>query len=135
MGKVRPLNNKRYEISKHRFYELYHHCLQYNEWKDELRYTTDTVKSIQISDMPHGSGVGNPTSNLAMRRVMLSDKVDLIENTAKEADADIWQYIVKDVTNENISYTYLSQIMNIPCGKNYYYDKRRKFFYLLAKKI
>lgn len=135
MGKVRPINNKRYGISKHRFYELFHYCLQYNEWKDELNYTTDTVKSVQITDMPHGSGVGDPTNQLATRRAMLSAKCELLENTAKEADSSLWQYILKDVTDENVSYTYLKQIMSIPCGKNYYYDKRRKFFYLLSKKI
>lgn len=135
MGKVKPINNKRYGISKHRFYELLHYCLQYNEWKDELKYTTDTVKSVQITDMPHGSGVGDPTNHLATRRAMLSAKCEVVENTAKEADSSLWQYILKDVTEENISYTYLKQIMSIPCGKNYYYDKRRKFFYLLSKKI
>ena len=136
MGKVKPISNRNYNISKHRFYELYHYCLQYNEWKDELKYATDSVKSIQISDMPNGKGMsGDPTSNLAIRRAMLSSKIDLIESTAKEADAALWSYIVKDVTNEDISYTYLRQIMNIPCGKNYYYDKRRKFFFLLSKKV
>ena len=84
MAKVKPLSRRKYEISKHRFYELYHYCLQYREWKDELKSTTDTVKAVVISDMPHGSGTGDPTSNLAMRRAMLADRCKLIEDTAKE---------------------------------------------------
>ena len=135
MAKVRPLNSRKYDISKHRFLELYHHCLQYNEWKDELKYQTDTVKSIQISDMPHGTTVGDPTSNLAVRRAKLDEQCKLLEDTAKEADAELWEYILKGATNEDASYKYLKLIMNIPCGKNYYYEKRRKFFFLLSKKI
>ncbi len=134
MVNVKPLSRK-YEISKHRFYELYHYCLQYKEWKDELKYSTDTVKSIQISDMPHGSGTGDATSSLAMRRAQLSRQCELIEETAKEVDAELWEYILKGVTDENASYNYLLQIMNIPCGKNYYFERRRKFYYLLSRKM
>lgn len=61
MGKVRTLNTK-YGISKHRFKELYYWCLQYNEWKDELKYKTDTVKAIETHDMPMG-GQGNEEPN------------------------------------------------------------------------
>ena len=51
LGKTRALNTK-YGISKHRFRELYYWCLQYNEWKDELKYKTDTVKAVEAHDMP-----------------------------------------------------------------------------------
>ena len=135
MGKVKPLNSRRYNISGHRFWQLYHFCLQYNEWKDELKFQNDTVRSMQISDMPGAKTVGNPTENLAQRRVLLSDQCKLIEDTAKEADPEIWEYILKGVTCENASYNYLRQIMNIPCGKNYYYEKRRKFYFLLSGKV
>lgn len=134
MGKVKPLSRRKYQISKHRFLELYHYCLQYREWKDELRCSTDTVKGVIISDMPHGTGTGDPTSNLAIRRAMLEERCKLIEDTAKEADPELWKYVLKGVTDENASYTYLRQVMNIPCGKNYYFEKRRKFYYLLSRK-
>ena len=73
MGKVRTLNTK-YGISKHRFKELYYWCLQYNEWKDELKYKTDTVKAIETHDMPMGGrGMRSPTEELAMRRARLEE--------------------------------------------------------------
>jgi hypothetical protein len=134
VGKIKPLNRRKYQISKHRFLELYHYCLQYREWKDELKCSTDTVKGVIISDMPHGTGTGDPTSNLAIRRTILEERCKLIEDTAKEADPELWTYILKGVTDENASYTYLRQVMNIPCGKNYYFEKRRKFYYLLSRK-
>ena len=115
--------------------ELYHFCLQYNEWRDELKYKTDTVKSVQISDMPITRGISDSTGELAVRRAELLKKCEAIEQSAIEADAEIYQYIIKAVTNEGISYTYLSNIMNIPCGKAMYYDRRRKFYWLLSKKI
>jgi hypothetical protein len=110
--------------------------LQYNEWQDELKYKCDNVKSIEITDMPiaHG-GNSDATQRLAMRRAELSEKCKLIEDTAMEADPDIYKYIMKAVTNEGITYNYLSTIMNIPCGKDMYYDRRRKFYWLLSQKI
>lgn len=134
-AKIRPLNSRIYEISKHKFWELYHYCMQYKEWQDELKYSTDALKSVQITDMPHGSGIGDSTSNLAMRRAKLSTQCELLENTAKEADPEIWEYILKSVTNEDATYEYMRGIMNIPCGRNYFYKRRRKFYYLLSKKI
>lgn len=135
MANVRNTILKKYNISSHRFMELYHLCLQYNEWKDELKYKRDAVKSIEITDMPVTHGNSDSTSALAIRRAGLSRKCELIEQTAIEADGDIYQYILKAVTNEGISYNYLREVCGIPCGKNYYYDKRRKFYWLLSSKI
>ena len=64
-----------------------------------------------------------------------SFKCKLIEQTAMETDSELYQYIIKAVTNEYVTYKYLQTIMNIPCSRNTYYDRRRKFYYLLSKKI
>ena len=50
---------------------------------------------------------------------------------AKEADEYLYEYILKEIT-EGISYTYLKTAMKIPCGKDMYYDRYRKFFWLLS---
>lgn len=47
MPDARPINEKKYNISKHRFLELKHHCMQYQEWRRELATLTDTVKAIE----------------------------------------------------------------------------------------
>ena len=133
--KVRPLNEEKYKISKHRFAEIYHFCLQYNEWKDELKYKTDTVASPVITDMPTSHSNDSGVETLTIRRRQLEEKCNLIEDTAREAGEGISQYILKAVTNEYVTYNYLRTVMGIPCGKNYYYDKRRKFYYLLSQKI
>ena len=133
--KVRPLNEKKYNVSKHRFAEIYHFCLQYPEWKDELKYKTDSVASIEITDMPTTHKNESTVEALAIRRANLEDKCKLIEQTAIETDSEIYQYIIKAVTNEYITYNYLYTVMNIPCSKKMYYDRRRKFYYLLSQKI
>ena len=131
---VRDTSLKKYEISPHRFKELYHYCLQYNEWKDKLKYKCDTVKSIEITDMPVAHNNSDLTQSMAIQRVELSKKCELIEQTAIEADADLYPYILKAVTNEGISYNYLKMVCGIPCGKDMYYDRRRKFYWLLSQK-
>ena len=135
MGKVRELNQKKYGISKYRFRELYYLCLQYNEWKDELKYKNNTVQSIQITDSPSSGGNGNATESLAFRRTALQEKCKIIEETAKEAAPDIYQYIMKAVTNDWVTYIYLKNVMEMPCGKDKYYERRRKFYWLLSEKI
>lgn len=135
MSNIRPLDNKKYKISKHRFAEVYHFCMQYNEWRDELKYKIDAVKSVEVSDMPLSRSNSDTTADLACRRAELKRKCEVVEQTAIEADADIYQYIIKAVTNEGITFNYLKSVMNIPCERGMYYDRRRKFYWLMSQKI
>lgn len=135
MTRVRTMG-KQYNISKHRFYELYHFCLQYREWKDMLKYKIDTVKSPSVTDMPIAKGgTSDKTSNLAIDRADISKKIDLVERTAFDTDEYMAPYIIKAVTNEGITYDYLSTRMNIPCSKNTWYKIRRKFYYNLNENM
>ena len=125
----------KYWISKHRFYEISHYCLQYNEWKDE--YTTlsrQGISGVEYDGMPHGSDVGNPTEHAGIRLAELKTKMETIERTAEETDPVLAKYILKAVTNEDVTFNYLKQFMNIPCEKDMYYDRRRKFYWLMSKK-
>ena len=132
---VRPISEKKYNISKHRFRELYYFCLQYQEWLDELKYKTDDVSSVGITNMPTSHNTNSNVERLALRRAQLEEKCKILEQTAIETDETLYQYIIKAVTNEGVSYNYLKMVMNIPCCKNVWYDRRRKFYYLLSQKI
>ena len=132
---VRLLSEKKYNISKHRFRELYYFCLQYQEWLDELKYKTDDVSSVGITNMPTSHNTNSNVERLALRRAQLEEKCKILEQTAIETDETLYQYIIKAVTNEGVSYNYLKMVMNIPCCKNVWYDRRRKFYYLLSQKI
>lgn len=134
MGNIRPLNHDKYGISRNRFKELYYWCLQYNEWREELKYSTDTVRAIEITDMPVAHESGDPTQKLAIRRAQLEKNCRMIEQAAIEADPDIYSYILKAVTNEYVTYRHLRLIEEMPCGKKTYYDRRRRFYWLLDQK-
>lgn len=125
----------KYWISKHRFLEISHHCMQYNEWKDEYRtLENQSPKGVDYDGMPHGTDVGNPTETIGMRMAELKTKIERIESVAKEADPVLAKYILKAVTNEDVTFNYLKQFMDIPCEKDMYYDRRRKFYWLMSRK-
>lgn len=125
----------RWKIDVHEFYMAMHFAYQYNSWRKELEGLTDTSKAITYSDMPKGNINPDPTFDLVARREQLVRNVDLVEQCAREADADLYEWILLGVTNEGVTYENLKALRNIPCGHNVYYDRRRKFYYLLSKKI
>lgn len=126
----------KYQIEKHVFYAVLHYAYNYNDWKRELSGLTDTSKAITYSDMPKGFNPNaDPTADLAIRREKILCKIRPIEDAAHEADADLWDYILLGVTNENITYNHLKTLRDIPCGKNAYYDMRRRFYWILAHKL
>lgn len=134
MGNIRPeLSTKnKYWISKTRYYELKYFCLQYNEWKEKYNNLNNvsipsTVSSKSSSDIP------TPTENIAIIKTLYFNKMKLIEDTAKETDEELYEYILKAVS-QSLSFTYLSTMMAIPCSRGTYYDRYRKFFWLLNKK-
>lgn len=122
----------KYWIDKHRHYELKHFCLQYPMWKKEYAALNDlSISASQISQLSISSGdISDPTMKCAMRKVYFSEKIKMVEKAAIEADEYLWMYILKAVT-EGYSYTYLRSKMNIPCGKDLYYDRYRRFFWIL----
>lgn len=130
---IRPEISKKnkYWIDKHRHYELKHFCLQYPCWKN--LYSTLEESSVPLSlidRFPSSNLPSDPTAKRAIMKAYLSERIELIDNIAKEADPYLYPYILKAVT-EGLSYTYLSTKLGIPCGKDMYYDRYRKFFWLL----
>ena len=124
----------RYYIDKHRHYELKHFCLQYPIWKKAYKEVEKSCLSAVNLELERStSGIpSDVTMKYAMKKVYYAERIRLIEETAKEADAYLYTYILKAVTEE-LSYTYLKSKMNIPCGRDMYYDRYRKFFWLLSK--
>lgn len=126
------IKNK-YHITKHRHYELKHYCLQYPTWKKAYLDCLDNdIPMSMIAGVQDPGGVYDPTSTRAVTRAYYSNKMQTIEQTAKDADKYLWQYILKAVT-EGLSYTYLKTKLDIPCGKDMYYDRYRRFFWLLSE--
>lgn len=61
--------------------------------------------------------------------------MNLIEEAAKEADRILQKYILLAVTQEDASYQHLRTAHQMPCGRKMFYDRRRRFYWLLDKKV
>lgn len=105
-----------YYLPKHRMLELIHFCLQYKDWKE--LYST-------INGSIHGD------EHEAVLLADLSKAMDLIKNTSFDTDPVLSNYIFLSVT-ESVPYYTLRCVYDIPCGKEYFYQTRRRFFWLLS---
>lgn len=133
---VRPVisEKNKYWIERHRYYELKHFCLQYPIWKqahDALEGLSKRPADLAIF-VNSGQMHGDPTARCAESRLYFADRMKLIEQTAIGADPDLYTYIIRAVT-EGLSYETLKMRYCIPCCRDVYYDRYRRFFWLLDK--
>ena len=132
---IRPeiSEKNKYYIDKHRYYELKHFCLQYNEWKKAYVACNESIIfTSNIEKGPSSNTLSDLTAKYAMKRAYYGERIELLERVAKEADDFLYPYILKAVT-EGLSYTYLRTKLDIPCGRDMYYDRYRRFFWLLSE--
>lgn len=123
----------KYWIDKHRHYELKHFCLQYPIWKNAYASFNDvTIPLSAIERVPTSNLPGDPTAKRVMMKAHYLERIRLIEEVAKETDKYLYKYIIKAVT-EDLSYTYLKSKLDIPCGRDMYYNRYRRFFWLLSE--
>ena len=130
MDKVRKRDMKLsdYNISRDKYNELKYFCLQYWQKKQEISASYG-IHGVLQDGMPKSASNGNPTERHAMRIARLREDVELIEQTAIEADSEIYHWILKNVTS-GVPYEY----MDVPRGRKQFYESRRYFFFLLAQK-
>lgn len=120
----------KYWIPKLRYLELKNFCLQYPEWKaalasiDPIKAHLTVSQSTNITDLTH---------EYALRRMRLEENINLIKECTLLADESIASWLLKGVT-ENYSYNYLKYQLDLPAGRDYYYDRYRKFFWILDRK-
>ena len=122
----------RYWISKHRYYELKHYCLQYPDWVKLLSELEIKMGAAKLGSI-HGTDPSDPTAKIAQMRVDLQRALHLIQQTATDASTELGIYILSAVT-EGIPFTQLQTMYDMPCGKDMYYDVYRKFFWLLSQR-
>ena len=131
---IRPeiSEKNKYYIDKHRYYELKHFCLQYREWKKAyISCNESIIFASQIETTRSTNVPSDLTAKYALKRAQYAERINLVEKTAIEADEFLSSYILKAVT-EGLSYTYLKSKLDIPCGRDMYYDRYRRFFWLLS---
>lgn len=137
MGKYRTLTEgSKYYLPKHTYLMCIHYALQYRDWKAELDADRDMRGAIRYDkDRVQTSGDYDITSETAMRMVEIEDKCSKIDNciVAVCESPALEKYLRLGVC---YGFTiYQLEEHGMPCGKNMYYDIRRRFYYELAKKI
>ena len=134
--KIKPELSKKnpHYISKHRFYELRNYCLQYYEWKAALRNADGyNCKSRFIVVDPNEDMMKESyVEKAVITREDLQLRIHTIELAADVTDKELAPWILKGVTIP-ASYDYLSMREGIPCSRDTYYKRYRKFFCVLDK--
>ena len=128
---IRPeLSEKsKYWIERHRYYELKHFCLQYYIWKKEYE-RLDGYAKASLNHSGKKNNISDPTAVCAENREHYFNRMKMIELTALKADFELSEYILKAVTN-GLTYNALKMQFDIPCCRDVFYDRYRKFFWLL----
>ncbi len=132
---IRPeiSEKNKYYIDKHRYYELKHFCLQYNEWKKAYASCNESIIFASKFEKESTSNIPSDiTAKYAIKRAYYAGRIKIVEKAAMEADEFLYPYILKAVS-EGLSYTYLKGKLDIPCGRDMYYNRYRKFFWLLSE--
>lgn len=131
---IRPeLSEKNpYWIERHRYYELKHFCLQYPLWKKAYA-VLDGTNSRPVEQVACRTNQNpDPTAKYAIAKAYYSDRMELVERLALAAATDLSVYLLEGVT-QGWTYDVLKAQLNIPCSRDTYYDRYRKFFWLLHK--
>ena len=113
-------------------YEVQHEQERQNTATRQKKQEIDRnygIDGFSQDGMPRGTSSSNPTEKKALRIAQLKRDTELIEQTAMEADAEIYPWILKNVTS-GVPYEY----MDVPMGRRKFYEARRYFFFLLAQK-
>ena len=116
----------KYWIDKHRYYELKHFCLQYHSWKGSYEDADGYGNEASKSDTRYS----DRTAKYGLLRSKYLERIKMVEYAAMNADEALYPYILKAVT-EGRSFTYLKSRLEIPCSRDTYYDRYRRFFWLL----
>lgn len=135
MGKYRiPTTKSKYFIPKQDYLTALHWCQRYPLWKAEIELEPDSGKAIEYDkDHVQTSNSFDPVSTLAIRRADIRAKMKLLENTIREVDESIFQFLLLGV-GYGLTETQLRE-KGMPCGHNYYYKRRQQIIYEIAKKI
>ena len=132
------MNNQRSELSprnkyyipKFRYLELKNFCMQYKDWKLALLEIVEfKARDRSITQTSNGK----PTEAIAMKKLQYESNIKLIEDCAIWSDPVLYKWIIIGVT-ENYSYDYLHLRLNLPAGRDMYYDIYRRFFWILDQK-
>lgn len=130
MHEMKQLSKKsEYYMSGKRYLELKNFCLQYSEWKEEIRSISliPSTESLGIQSEP-----GDRIFSQVEKRLWYDMRIKLVEDSVMQLDEFIRPYIFEAVTTGK-SYDAINAYDQIPCCKQIYYQYYREFFSALDK--
>ena len=123
-------------ISKHRYYELKHFCLQYPTWTKTLsEFEQNCITAGLTREHINAGRYSDKVANMAISLSPLQDKTEMVNKAAYEACGhQFWYQILIEAVTENVSYDVLeARIQIMPVSRNEWYVLYRKFFWCLDK--
>ena len=78
------------------------------------------------------SNLSDPTAETAIDISYYTTRMDMVHQACHEADPQIEKWLFEALTRD-VSYPYLKSVMDIPCGRDYFYERYRKAFWILDK--
>lgn len=120
-------------LPKYRYMELRYFALQYPEWKRqyaELSGSAGLANKRPGELYLNGSKLSDRTAEIAIKKKLLFDYMRMVEQSAMESDPALGPYVLAAVT-EGLTFTELKTMYDIPCERDMFYDRRRKFFWVL----
>lgn len=130
----RELSKKsKYWLPAEEYATAYHYAKRYPLWEAELK-TIGTLSGVSYdSEAVQTSSCGNPTEAAGIKRQEITRKMDLVRDAAVVSAPEITDFLMLGVAY-GLTYYQLAE-RGIPCGSRYYYERRRRFYWELAKKI
>lgn len=126
-------------LPKHRYLELVHLCLQYDDMIAEHGALLQTsVRAVQIREGPGGSAPGkSPTEENAIRAAELSKRIDAVRRCAYAAAGPrMAARLIRNVTKgKPYDVIQAEEGEPLPISNRQFYKQRRRFFWLLDKEV
>ena len=136
MGYRIPTKKSKYYLPKHEYLQVKHFALRYQDLQNErIELLLSGAKAINYDGMPHGSSVTDPVESAGMKLALIDRQISLIEDTAAEIGGELYKWLLKGVTEENITYIVLRNRYGMPCYRDLYYTMRQKFYHRLSLKL
>lgn len=119
-----------YYISKHRYLELKHFCLQYPEWKRCIA-NRNYIHSDSLIKLSKGQvEFKDPTADIAKDICWCEERIKVVEDACMAADPELYGYLLEAITKDE-SYDSMRSRIGVPCGRRQFYERYRKVFWIL----
>lgn len=135
MGEIKnPRPGSEFYLPPEIFRHVVTYCRCYPRWKHASAATG--ISAVNYDGMPHGTNVSRPTENAVVSayRNYSPYKCKLIEDTVREVDSGLYDWMLLAVTQRNATYNSL-RMKGLPCGVNQFGRKRMEIYWRLAQKI